>query len=199
MSKKYCQKCYLPVEMTDLECPSCITSIFIHSLPDQNMCHCKLPLISGSGGICDICSKEISPARIHLLAPKSATTQTIRQTHENTNKSVNLVKESLKMSDDISLDDLRIFLDDLIRAQNRTTYAVRAFVRFLFIQLIGTTIAIVLWNTSTAFIDSQECSAYATNCSGNTFLQFLAAAVMIGSIIWSSQAGWEELGKSNID
>jgi hypothetical protein len=89
-------------------------------------------------------------------------------------------------------------LDDLIRAQNRTTHAVRAFVRFLFIQLTGITFAVFLWNLSLAFIDQQRCFANGSNCTGNSFLQFLAAVVLIGSIIWSSQAGWEELGKSNV-
>jgi len=90
-------------------------------------------------------------------------------------------------------------IDDLIRAQNRTTHAVRAFVRFLFIQLTGITFAIFLWNISTAFIDQQKCIEYGTNCTGNTFLQFLAVVVWIASVVWSSQAGWDELAKSNID
>ena len=87
----------------------------------------------------------------------------------------------------------------LIYAQNRTTHAVRAFVRFIFIQLTGITFAIFLCNISTAFIDQQKCIEYGTNCTGNTFLQFLAVVVWIASVVWSSQAGWDELAKSNID
>ena len=87
----------------------------------------------------------------------------------------------------------------LIYAQNRTTHAVRAFVRFIFIQLTGITFAIFLWNISTAFIDQQKCIEYGTNCTGNTFLQFLAVVVWIASVVWSSQVGWDELAKSNID
>jgi len=76
--------------------------------------------------------------------------------------------------------------EDLIRAQNRTTHAVRAFVRFLFIQLSGITFAVLLWNLSLA--DEDE----------NAFLQFLAVVVWIVAVIWSSKAGWEELEKSAV-
>jgi hypothetical protein len=77
-------------------------------------------------------------------------------------------------------------IDDLIRAQNRTTHAVRAFVRFLFIQLTGITCAIFIWNVSIAI-------------DGNTAIEFLAAVVWIGAVVWSSYAGWDELNKSNVD
>ena len=89
-------------------------------------------------------------------------------------------------------------LDDLVIAQNRTTHAVRAFVRFLFIQLSGITFAVLLWNISLAFVDQQECFRSGEKCNGNAFLQFLAAVVWIVSVVWSSKAGWEELEKSNI-
>jgi hypothetical protein len=90
-------------------------------------------------------------------------------------------------------------LDDLVRAQNRTTHAVRAFVRFLFIQLTGITLAVFLWNISLAFVDEQACFQNGDNCTGNAFLQFLAAIVWLVAVIWSSSAGWDELNKSNID
>jgi hypothetical protein len=90
-------------------------------------------------------------------------------------------------------------LDDLVRAQNRTTHAVRAFVRFLFIQLTGITLAVFLWNISLGFVDEQACYQYGDNCTGNAFLQFLAGIVWIVAVIWSSSAGWDELNKSNVD
>jgi hypothetical protein len=90
-------------------------------------------------------------------------------------------------------------LEDLVRAQNRTTHAVRAFVRFLFIQLTGITLAVFLWNISLAFVDEQACFQNGDNCTGNAFLQFLAAIVWLVAVIWSSSAGWDELNKSNID
>jgi hypothetical protein len=88
--------------------------------------------------------------------------------------------------------------EDLIRAQNRTTHAVRAFVRFLFIQLSGITFAVLLWNLSLATVNQQECLQYGDNCNGNAFLQFLAVVVWIVAVVWSSKAGWEELEKSAV-
>jgi hypothetical protein len=90
-------------------------------------------------------------------------------------------------------------LDDLVRAQNRTTHAVRAFVRFLFIQLTGITLAVFLWTISLEFVDEQACFQSGDNCTGNAFLQFLAGIVWIVAVIWSSSAGWDELNKSNVD
>ncbi len=193
MSKKYCEKCYLSVEMTDFECPSCSGSSFVHSLPNPDLCSCELPLIkSGYGDVCDRCSKKISLSRLQLLVAKpnksAISPQAIKAASNNPVQPNEIISPSNGKT-----------LDDLIRAQNRTTHAVRAFVRFLFIQLTGITFAIFLWNLSTAFIDQQKCLDYGSNCTGNTFLQFLAAVVLIGSVIWSSQAGWDELAKSNID
>ena len=77
-------------------------------------------------------------------------------------------------------------LEDLVRAQNRTTHAVRAFVRFLFIQLTGLTLVFFLWNL---FLETD----------GNGIVGFLVLVVWLGTVVWSSAAGWDELNKSNID
>jgi len=90
-------------------------------------------------------------------------------------------------------------LDDLVRAQNRTTHAVRAFVTFLFIQLSGITLAVFLWNLSLLFVDEEACFQSGDKCSGNIFLQFLAGIVWVVAVILSSREGWDELNKSNID
>jgi hypothetical protein len=63
---------------------------------------------------------------------------------------------------------------------------VRAFVRFLFIQLTGLTIVYFLWNL---FVESD----------GNAFIAFLVLAVWLVTVIWSSAAGWDELRKSNVE
>lgn len=89
--------------------------------------------------------------------------------------------------------------DRLIAAQNKTTHAVRAFVRFLFIQLTGITLAVFFWNLSTISVDQQSCFVRGTNCEGNSFLQLMAVAVWVAAVILSSRAGWSELEKSNID
>jgi len=87
---------------------------------------------------------------------------------------------------------------DLIRAQNKTTHAVRAFVRFLFIQLSGLTLVYFTWNLSAISIDPNECARYGDKCEGNLFFQVLAILIWIGTVIFSSRAGWSELEKSDI-
>ena len=89
-------------------------------------------------------------------------------------------------------------LEDVVKAQNRTTHAVRAFVRFLFIQLSSVTMAVFLWNISTMFVDESECYNLGRNCSGNSILQFCSFVTLVIGLIWSSNAGWNELRKSEI-
>ena len=72
----------------------------------------------------------------------------------------------------------------IILAQNRTTHAIRAVVRFLFIQLTAITLAFVIGGLGSAL--------------GNAFVIFIAVVIYIIGIVWSSNAGWSELEKSNI-
>ena len=78
----------------------------------------------------------------------------------------------------------------LIQAQNRTTHAVRAFVRFLFIQLSALTLATFLFFISFQLIDEEG--------APNTFLLIMGGVIWIIGLVWSSTAGWSELEKSNI-
>jgi hypothetical protein len=87
---------------------------------------------------------------------------------------------------------------DLIQAQNKTTHAVRAFVRFLFIQLSGLTLVFFTWNLSLMSVDPNECARFGEKCEGNLFLQFLSIGIWIGTVILSSRAGWSELEKSDV-
>ena len=78
----------------------------------------------------------------------------------------------------------------LIQAQNRTTHAVRAFVRFLFIQLSALTLATFLFFVSFQ-LENEEGAP-------NTLLLVMGGVIWIIGLIWSSSAGWSELEKSNI-
>ena len=78
----------------------------------------------------------------------------------------------------------------LIQAQNRTTHAVRAFVRFLFIQLSALTMATFLFFISFQ-LENEEGAP-------NTFLLLMGVVIWIVGLVWSSNAGWSELEKSNI-
>jgi len=78
----------------------------------------------------------------------------------------------------------------LIQAQNRTTHAVRAFVRFLFIQLSALTLATFLFFISFQLVNEEG--------APNTFLLLMGGVIWIIGLVWSSSAGWSELEKSNI-
>lgn len=74
-------------------------------------------------------------------------------------------------------------LERIEKASNRTTYAVRAFVRFLFIQLSATTIGSMLAAVAAA--------------TGLPWLGVLGGLVTAGGLFWAGIAGRAELKKSN--
>lgn len=89
-------------------------------------------------------------------------------------------------------------LSESIAASNRTTHAVRAFVRFLFIQLVGITGAFFLNSLALANVNPMRCAVSGENCEPLYFVQFLAFAVWITAVIWSSMVGWQELELSEV-
>ena len=189
MSKKYCEKCSTPTEMSNFECSNCQGSSFVHTLPSGDYCDCGIPEIYGS--ICKKCSLEIKPARLSKLV-KSGFTNAEAPAPRPTSSSKKSVATEIPQ-----LSATGKTIDDLIRAQNRTTHAVRAFVRFLFIQLSAMTLGLFIWNLAAASADPEACAYEGANCTGNAALQVIAGLVFLGGIIWSSAAGWSELEKSN--
>jgi hypothetical protein len=93
-------------------------------------------------------------------------------------------------------DKLAKLLEKNIEASNRTTHAIRALVRFLFIQLSFLTAAFVLWQIGLAFPDENNCSAF--GCEPNWFITLLVAGLVIAGVLISSNAGWSELELSNM-
>jgi hypothetical protein len=85
----------------------------------------------------------------------------------------------------------------IVLAQNRTTHAIRAFVRFLFIQLSFTTVAGVLFVIASASRSTYDCSRY-EECGQSVFFTVIAVITLIIGIFVSSNAGWSELAKSSI-
>lgn len=136
--------------------------------------------------ICTFCELPKINQALISSNPKSGLEKNLSATELNSGKKAS------------PLNSKEIGLLDVIEAQNRTTHAVRAFVRFLFIQLSATTLAIFLWNLSNIVVDTSECVYNSDKCGGNGFLQFLAIATLLVGIIWSSNAGWNELSKSEI-
>lgn len=88
------------------------------------------------------------------------------------------------------MDNSRIesLLEESIRASNRTTHAVRAFVRFLFIQLVAITLAgfVVAFAN---IVDPVEPPA---------ILLLIAGAIWVAGVIYSSIEGWKEVAKSDV-
>jgi hypothetical protein len=113
----------------------------------------------------------------------------VKQSQEE-NKKLDNFKPNPKFVSEYVPDQKSIYsnLDEstrqIILAQNRTTHAIRAVVRFLFIQLTAITLAFVIGGLGSAL--------------GNAFVIFIAVVIYIVGIIWSSNAGWSELEKSNI-
>ena len=181
MSLKYCDGCHEPVEQVVMACPKCKTTTFVHGaeiMKRDKKERAERP-------------KPPSPAPTPTPESNQRIQKTEKTNAESSNKSTD--------SSTIMLSKTGKTIDDLIRAQNKTTHAVRAFVRFLFIQLTGITLAVFLWNLSLAFTNSSDCIQTGENCSGNTALQFMAVGVWIATVILSSRAGWDELQKSEIN
>jgi hypothetical protein len=89
-------------------------------------------------------------------------------------------------------------LVELIAAQNRTTHAIRALVRFLFIQLAALTLGVLIRSFALGTVDSYECAHYVKSCEPNGFLLLASYAVWFIGVIVSSRIGWRELEASNI-
>lgn len=83
----------------------------------------------------------------------------------------------------MSEKDMLDALNRIEAATNRTTYAVRAFVRFLFIQLSATTIG-------------SMCAAAAAGL-GWPWLAVIGGVITTGGLFWAGFAGRAELRKSN--
>lgn len=82
-------------------------------------------------------------------------------------------------------DEIAHLLRENVAASNRTTRAVRAFVRFLFIQLSAATFAGLV--------------IYFGVASANVALVVVGLVIWLVGVLWSSSVGWEELDKSDPD
>lgn len=92
--------------------------------------------------------------------------------------------------------DIAELLQENIQASNRTTHAIRAFVRFLFIQLAFYTAAFVLWQIALQFPDQDNCGVL--GCEPHFAWSLLVGALVITGVFVSSRAGWSELALSNV-
>jgi hypothetical protein len=94
-------------------------------------------------------------------------------------------------------NDVNDLVAKSITAQNSTTHAVRAFVRFLFIQLSFYTAAFMVWQIGLLFIDPNEnCNIF--GCTPSGFFYFVTAVLIILGIWIASRAVWHELELSQV-
>lgn len=82
-------------------------------------------------------------------------------------------------------EETESLLRESIAASNRTTRAVRALVRFLFVQFFATLVAVGFWALGLAFEE--------------VWLLVAAFIVLIVGLIWASTVGLDELAKSDPD
>jgi hypothetical protein len=153
-------------------------------------CHEELKLDSEE---CRLCGGEtfyhFKPE--HEAPPEATIAPLIKNYSEKFNKKSKF--EKLEKTE-ITSEDIK----ELIKAQNRTTHAVRAFVSFLFLQLSFTTFALFVYGIADAFADPYKCQNYGTNCGSNGAIQLIAIIIWITGVIISSRSGWSELEKSEI-
>jgi hypothetical protein len=140
--------------------------------------------------ICLFCKKvQLSSQAIHFVKGEIADS-----TSDNSSNSV--VRQEI--SEEVSQAEL----GDVIVAINRTTHAVRAFVLFLFYQLMATTVAFALYLLAGVVGNSnKECSNFSRevgNCAPNAFLLSIAFFIWIAGVLYSSSIGWQEIKKSDI-
>lgn len=84
-----------------------------------------------------------------------------------------------------SSKQVEVLLAEIVKSTSRTTHAVRAFVRFLFIQLSASTLGglFIFWSNPLSH-------------KPNMFLLVVGALTYVVGLIWSSIAGWSELSQS---
>ena len=164
------------------------------------LCKCTNPSYR-SDGICKVCN---APKEIKFVEKLDDTTDLVDKVEANKIKrsslSVDLPKKGTPESSNLAISSELYSqkIDLLISAQNRTTYAVRAIVRFILIQFTGLSFSFAMWSISNSFIDADECVNEGTSCSGNAFFQVIAVSVYLLTIYLSSRAAWTDLEKSRV-
>lgn len=86
----------------------------------------------------------------------------------------------------------------MIEAQNRTTFAVRALVKFIFFQLLTLCGGALLWAMGMSTVDTYQCTNFGKTCSGNVFFLTLSVITLLSGTSISFREGWKELKASSI-
>jgi len=174
----------------------------------QTCSSCNIPYTNSEARFCAICgtpapgfSAMQNPASAQgsawPSADQAATTETVPVNTPALNRQPQVRSGFQADAAPVNLSESEL-LSELIKASNRTTHAIRALVRFIFIQLTFLTLAYILAGISDAFIDPEACAVYGDSCSPNSFFAFMSFASIIAGIIISSRVGWAELKESDV-
>ena len=164
------------MDALESKCPDCGGTTFDHTIPES------------------LKKMQVSSATSTSKPSKAAIIESMAATKANASP-----KSDQTIPTDSELQVLIKKQDETIRAINRTTHAVRAFVLFLFYQLFALTISGILYVVAVAIGETNEaCQNNPFGCNPNAFFIFLALAVWVAGVIYSSQKGWEEIEKSEI-
>lgn len=164
------------------------------------LCNCIDPSYR-SDGICKVCNAPKEIKTVEQSDDSNDLVDKVEATKVKRNSlSVNLPKKDASESSNLGISSELYSqkIDLLISAQNRTTYAVRAIVRFILIQFTGLSFSFAMWSISNSFIEADKCVDEGTSCSGNAFFQVVAVSVYLLTIFVSSRAAWTDLEKSRV-
>ena len=143
---------------------------------------------------CATCGREYNSLRLKKCPACAVSNQASTVVAEDVPRAQPQIQHQIPEEE----DPIYEFLQELINAQNRTTHAVRALVRFFFIQLSALTIAGFFYSLANNSVNAYACTTQGTSCNPNGFFIFLAVAIWIVGIFISSSIGWKELSGSNI-
>ncbi len=136
---------------------------------------------------CHVCGRDYHP-RLGTC-PKCKAEFDSKRISEGLSSAPQSLKQDVSIKQNVSERAEIASLEELIRATNRTTRAVRAFVLFLFYQLTAITLSGILYLISISFPNDQN--------EPNLFWGILALVVWIGGVFISSNVGWREIRKSD--
>jgi hypothetical protein len=136
---------------------------------------------------CHVCGREYHP-RLGTC-PRCKAEFDSKRISEDVSSAPQSPTQDFSLKQDFSGRAEMANFEELIRATNRTTRAVRAFVLFLFYQLTAITLSGILYLISISFPNDQN--------EPNLFWGILALVVWIGGVFISSNVGWREIRKSD--
>ena len=86
----------------------------------------------------------------------------------------------------------------MIEAQNRTTFAVRSLVKFIFFQLLTLCVGALFWAMGMSTVNTYQCTNFGKTCTGNGFFLALSVITLLSGTFISFRESWRELKASNI-